>query len=70
MSIFKKVIFSDRKSYDSIIKNTLLAGTVLLSTVGQDVLAKEKSYVAVEPLTCDLVTVSYTHLTLPTKRIV
>ncbi len=55
MSIFKKVIFSDRKSNDSVIKNTLLAGTILLSTVGPDVLAKEKSYVAVEPLTCDLV---------------
>ncbi len=55
MSIFKKVIFSNKISNHSVIKNTLLAGTVLLSTVGQDVLAKEKSYVAVEPLTCDLV---------------
>jgi len=55
MSIFKRVIFSNKKSNHSVIKNTLLAGTVLLSTVGQDVLAKEKSYVAVEPLTCDLV---------------
>ncbi len=55
MSIFKKVIFSDKRSNHSVIKNTLLAGTVILSTVGQDVIAKEKSYVAVEPLTCDLV---------------
>jgi len=56
MSIFKKVILSNKKSnHSSVIKNTLLAGTVLLSAVGQDVLAKEKSYVAVEPLTCDLV---------------
>ena len=55
MSIFKKVIISNKKSNHSVIKNTLLAGTVLLSTVGQDVLAKDKSYVAVEPLTCDLV---------------
>ena len=55
MSIFKKVIFSNKKSNHSVIKNSLLAGTVLLSTVAQDVLAKEKSYVAVEPLTCDLV---------------
>ena len=55
MSIFKKVIFSNKRSNYSVIKNSLLAGTVLLSTVGQDVLAKEKSYVAVEPLTCDLV---------------
>ena len=55
MSIFKKVIFSNKRSNHSVIKNSLLAGTVLLSTVGQDVLAKEKSYVAVEPLTCDLV---------------
>ena len=55
MSIFKKVIFSNKRSNHSVIKNSLLAGTVLLSTVAQDVLAKEKSYVAVEPLTCDLV---------------
>ena len=56
MSIFKKVILSNKRSHhSSVIKNTLLAGTVLLSTVGQDVLAKEKSYVAVEPLTCDIV---------------
>ena len=55
MSIFKKVIFSKKRSNHSVIKNSLLAGTVLLSTVGQDVFAKEKSYVAVEPLTCDLV---------------
>ncbi len=55
MSIFKKVIFSNKRSNHSVIKNSLLAGTVLLSTVGQDVLAKEKLYVAVEPLTCDLV---------------
>ncbi len=55
MSIFKKVTFSKKRSNHSFIKNSLLAGTVLLSTVGQEVLAKEKSYVAVEPLTCDLV---------------
>ena len=56
MSIFKKVILSNKRSnHSAVIKNTLLAGTVLLSAVGQDVLAKEKSYVAVEPLTCDLV---------------
>ncbi len=55
MSIFKRVIFSNKRSNHSVIKNSLLAGTVLLSTVAQDVLAKEKSYVAVEPLTCDLV---------------
>ena len=55
MSIFKKVIFSNKRSNQSVIKNSLLAGAVLLSTVAQDVLAKEKSYVAVEPLTCDLV---------------
>ena len=55
MSIFKKVVLSNKRSNHSVIKNSLLAGTVLLSAVGQDVLAKEKSYVAVEPLTCDLV---------------
>ena len=55
MSIFKKLILSNKRSNHSVIKNSLLAGTVLLSTVAQDVLAKEKSYVAVEPLTCDLV---------------
>ena len=43
MSIFKKVILSNKRSnHSSVIKNTLLAGTVLLSTVAQDVLAKEK----------------------------
>ena len=55
MSIFKKVIFCNKKSNHSVIKNSLLAGTLLLSAVGQDVLAKGKSYVAVEPLVCDLV---------------
>ncbi len=55
MSIFKKVIFNNKKSNHSVLKNTLLAGTVLISTAAPDVLAKEKSYVAVEPLTCDLV---------------
>ena len=55
MSIFKKVILNNKQTNHSVIKNTLLAGTILLSTVGPDVLAKEKSYVAVEPLTCDLV---------------
>ena len=55
MSIFKKVILTNTKTNHSVFKNTLLAGTILLSAVGTDVSAKEKSYVAVEPLTCDLV---------------
>ncbi len=33
----------------------MIAGTIIFSGFGQDVLAKEKSYVAVEPLVCDLV---------------
>lgn len=39
MSIFKKVIFSSKRFNHSVIKNSLLAGTVLLSTVAQDVTA-------------------------------
>ena len=67
MSIFKKVILSNKRSnHSSVIKNTLLAGTVLLSAVGQDVLAKEKSYVAVEPLTCDLVK----SIALPSDKVI
>ena len=37
MPIFKNVISSNKKSNHSFIKNSLLAGTVLLSTAGQDV---------------------------------
>ncbi len=55
MSIFRRVLFSNKKSKYAIVKNSLLASTILFSTVSQDVLAKGKSYVAVEPLTCDLV---------------
>ncbi len=36
-------------------KNTAIAGTILLSGFGHDVIAKGKSYVAIEPLVCDLV---------------
>ncbi|MCQ9201768.1 MAG: zinc ABC transporter substrate-binding protein [Prochlorococcus marinus XMU1425] len=55
MSIFQKVLFSKKAPSKSIIKNSLIVGSLIFSGFGHDVLAKGKSYVAVEPLVCDLV---------------
>ena len=55
MSIFQEVLFSKKAPSKSIIKNSLIAGSLIFSGFGHDVLAKGKSYVAVEPLVCDLV---------------
>ena len=55
MSIFKKLLINKKGSSNSIIKNSIIAGTIIFTGFGQDVLAKGKSYVAVEPLVCDLV---------------
>ena len=55
MSIFKRLLTNKKDSSKSIIKNSVIAGTIIFSGFGQDVLAKGKSYVAVEPLVCDLV---------------
>ena len=55
MSIFHKVLFNKKAPSKSIIKNSLIAGSLIFSGFGHDVLAKGKSYVAVEPLVCDLV---------------
>ena len=55
MSIFQKVLFSKKAPSKSIIKNSLIAGSLIFSGFGHDVLAKGKAYVAVEPLVCDLV---------------
>ena len=55
MSIFKRLLTNKAGTSRSIIKNSLIAGTVIFSGFGQDVLAEGKSYVAVEPLVCDLV---------------
>ena len=55
MSIFQKVLLNKKTSTKSIIKNSVIAGTIILSGYGHDVMAKGKSYVAVEPLVCDLV---------------
>ena len=55
MSIFQKVLFTKKAPSKSIIKNSLIAGSLIFSGFGHDVLAKGKSYVAVEPLVCDLV---------------
>ena len=55
MSIFQKVLFNKKAHSKSIIKNSLIAGSLIFSGFGHDVLAKGKSYVAVEPLVCDLV---------------
>ncbi len=55
MSIFQKVFFNKKAPSKSIIKNSLIAGSLIFAGFGNDVLAKGKSYVAVEPLVCDLV---------------
>ena len=55
MSIFKRLLTNKTGSNKSIIKNSVIAGTIIFSGFGQDVMAKGKSYVAVEPLVCDLV---------------
>ena len=55
MSIFKKLLIERKQSKKSLLKISLVTGSILFSTLGQDVLAKGKSYVAVEPLVCDLV---------------
>ncbi len=55
MSIFKRLLTNKTASNKSIIKNSMIAGTIIISGFGQDVLAEGKSYVAVEPLVCDLV---------------
>ena len=56
LSFEKLLLRSKRINYNSsILKNSFVLGTILLSTVGQDAFAKDKKYVAVEPLSCDLV---------------
>ncbi len=55
MSIFKRLLLNKKDSTKLIIKNSLIAASFIFSGFGQDVLAKGKSYVAVEPLVCDLV---------------
>ena len=55
MSIFKRLLTNKTSSSKSLIKNSVIAGTIIFSGFGQDVIAKGKSYVAVEPLVCDLV---------------
>ena len=55
MSIFKRLLTNKTGSRKSIIKNSVIAGTIIFSGFGQDVMAKGKSYIAVEPLVCDLV---------------
>ena len=55
MSILERLLTKKASSSNSIIKNSVIAGTIIFSGFGQDVLAKGKSYVAVEPLVCDLV---------------
>ena len=55
MSILERLLINKTSSSNSIIKNSVIAGTIIFSGFGQDVLAKGKSYVAVEPLVCDLV---------------
>ena len=53
MSIFKRLLTNKTVSSKSIISKSIIAGTIILSGFGQNVMAKGKSYVAVEPLVCD-----------------
>jgi len=56
MSIFSKLLLEGKiLKKRSVFKNSFVAGALLLSTLGNDVMAKEKKYVAVEPLACDIV---------------
>ncbi len=55
MSIFKRLLLNKKGSTKLIIKNSVIAASFIFLGFGQDVLAKGKSYVAVEPLVCDLV---------------
>ncbi len=55
MSTFKRLLTNKTGSSKSIIKNSVIAGMIIFSGFGKDVMAKGKSYVAVEPLVCDLV---------------
>ena len=55
MSIFKRLLINKKDSTKLIIKNSVIAASFIFLGFGQDVLAKGKSYVAVEPLVCDLV---------------
>ena len=55
MSILKRLLTNKTSSRNSIINNSVIAGTIIFSGFGQDVMAKGKSYLAVEPLVCDLV---------------
>ena len=55
MSIFKR-IFSSYISHKKVsIRNSLIASTALFSITTNSALAESKNYVAVEPLTCDIV---------------
>ncbi len=66
MSIFKRFLIQARfQNKKSIFKNSILAGTILITSSSQNVFAKDKSYVAVEPLTCDLVKV----IALPSNKV-
>ena len=55
MTIFKKQL-SKEKNYINrgYLKNSFITLTLLLSTIGGEAIAKNKNYVAVEPLACDL----------------
>ncbi len=55
MPIFKRLLTKKANSSKSIIKNSVIAGSIIFSSFGQAVMAKGKLYVAVEPLVCDLV---------------
>ncbi len=65
MSIFKK-IFSSYTSYKNVsIRNSLIASTALFSITTNVAFAESKKYVAVEPLTCDIIK----SIALPTDEV-
>ena len=56
MSIFKRKFIKEKMIINrGTVRNSLISCAFLLSTTAGEVLAKDKNYVAVEPLTCDLV---------------
>ena len=56
MSIFKRIfLIKSKNSRKLIYRTALAAGALFISTHNQNAFANGKSYVAVEPLTCDLV---------------
>ena len=65
MSVFKKVLKKNNSSKSRFVLKSFAAAALVLSSLGQESFAKGKSYVAIEPLTCDLVKV----IALPSDQV-